>query len=257
MLSHLVGSANRADIRRLCVLEAEKAALEEKLQRQQQALHEAVVARDAQIQELRQALTQKIVSGSSEGVAQDSAALRDLVADLERRLSTHARRRAAMDERLAAAQARAEQEAAARIAAERDRDAMRDELAVIEALLTPAVGSSGTPPEFRLDGFMLLYVGGRPHQVAPMRAAVERLGATLLHHDGGIEHQTGLLFGMASRSDVVLFPVDCISHEATNAIKALCRQTGKRYIPLRSASMTSLLAALRSPEISALAEAAD
>jgi len=89
-----------------------------------------------------------------------------------------------------------------------------------------------------------------------MRAAVERLGATLLHHDGGIEHQTGLLHGLASRSDVVLFPVDCISHEAVNSVKALCRQSGKRYIPLRSASITSLLAALQSPEIAALAAAA-
>ena len=62
MLSHLVGSANRADIRRLCVLESEKAALEVKLQRQQQAFHEAVVARDSQIRELREALTQKIIS---------------------------------------------------------------------------------------------------------------------------------------------------------------------------------------------------
>jgi hypothetical protein len=256
MLSHLVGSANRADIRRLCVLEAEKAALEAKLQRQQQALHEAVVARDNQIRDLRQALTQKMVSESADLVPHDSAALRDLVADLERRLSTHARRRAAMDERLAEAQARAEQEAAARIAAEQDRDAMRRELAVIEALLAPSHEASGAGLEVRVDGIVLLYVGGRPNQLAPMRAAVERLGATLLHHDGGIEHQTGLLHGLASRSDVVLFPVDCISHEAVNSVKALCRQSGKRYIPLRSASITSLLAALQSPEIAALAAAA-
>jgi hypothetical protein len=120
----------------------------------------------------------------------------------------------------------------------------------------PASEGSGAPPEVRLDGMVLLYVGGRPNQLAPMRAAVERRGATLLHHDGGIEHQTGLLHGLASRSNVVLFPVDCISHEATNAVKALCRQNGKRYIPLRSASITSLVAALQSPEIAALAQAA-
>jgi len=58
MLSHLVGAANRADIRQLCVMGADKAALEEKVARQQQALHEAVVTRDTQIKELRQALAQ-------------------------------------------------------------------------------------------------------------------------------------------------------------------------------------------------------
>jgi hypothetical protein len=258
MLSHLVGSANRADIKRLCVLEAEKAELEGKVARQQQALHEAVVARDEQIRQLREALTERIVSGTSERVADDSGALRDLVSDLERRLSTHARRRSAMDERLAAAQAAAAREKEARLTAERDRDAMRHELDVIEAVLLPdsADESPGVRPEARLDGVILLYVGGRPNQLAPMRTAVERLGATMLHHDGGVENHVALLPGLVSRASVVLFPVDCISHEAANAIKALCRQSGKRYIPLRSASITSLLTALQSPELTVLAAGA-
>jgi hypothetical protein len=61
-----------------------------------------------------------------------------------------------------------------------------------------------------------------------MRAAVERLGVTLLYHDGGIENHAGLLPGLASQSDLVLFPVDCISHDAAQAVKSLCRQGGKR-----------------------------
>ncbi|HJS86747.1 MAG TPA: hypothetical protein VJ779_14920, partial [Acetobacteraceae bacterium] len=60
MLSHLVGAANRADIRRLAVLEAEKAALEAKLQRQQTQLRELAVTRDAEIRRLRQALASRI-----------------------------------------------------------------------------------------------------------------------------------------------------------------------------------------------------
>lgn len=49
MLSHLVGAANRADIRRLRDLEVEKAELEERLVRQQIAFHDAVRQRDADI----------------------------------------------------------------------------------------------------------------------------------------------------------------------------------------------------------------
>jgi hypothetical protein len=108
-----------------------------------------------------------------------------------------------------------------------------------------------------LNGLVVLYVGGRPNQTASMRAATERLGATFLHHDGGVENHPTLLPGLTSRSDVVLFPVDCISHDAANAVKALCRQAGKRYILLRSASVTSLLAALQAPELTALPDAAD
>lgn len=55
----------------------------------------------------------------------------------------------------------------------------------------------------------------------------------------------------------MVFPVDCISHPAAQAAKLLCRQAGKRFMPLRSASAASLLAALRRPEIAGLADAAD
>ncbi len=41
MLSHLVGAANRADIRRLSQLEADKAELEDKVQRQQRQIARA------------------------------------------------------------------------------------------------------------------------------------------------------------------------------------------------------------------------
>ena len=98
MLSHLVGSANRADIRRLCVLETDRAELAAKLDRQQQALHAAVTSRDAQIAALRRALTERIVADTKEEVSEEQAALRGLVADLERRLGFEARRRTALEE---------------------------------------------------------------------------------------------------------------------------------------------------------------
>ena len=56
MLSHLVGAANRADIRRLCRLEAENAEQRARLDRQELAFREAVVTRDACIRELSDAL---------------------------------------------------------------------------------------------------------------------------------------------------------------------------------------------------------
>ena len=55
MLSHLVGAANRADIRRLRQLEEANAELEGKIERQQQQLHNAILSREATIQELRRA----------------------------------------------------------------------------------------------------------------------------------------------------------------------------------------------------------
>jgi hypothetical protein len=130
---------------------------------------------------------------------------------------------------------------AARHAAETDADALRRELAAIEPDPAPETGCAA----WRLDGLSLLYVGGRPSQIAHMRAVSEQHGAVLAHHDGGVEHHPDLLSGLTSRADAVLFPVDCVSHDAALTVKRLCRQGNKRFIPLRSSGMASFLAAIR------------
>jgi hypothetical protein len=231
MLSHLVGAANRADIRRLCQLEEENAELRAHLDRQQAAFRNAVVTRDMSIQELRRALAQQVAAEPA--MSGDHApALHQLVADLERRLAAETRRSTVLADRLKSAKAANSEEHSARMNAERENDAL-------------------------LDGVTLLYVGGRPHHVARLRAIAEAAGAAFVHHDGGIEHHLNLLAGLASQADLVVFPVDCISHHAAQVAKQLCHQAGKRFIPLRSASATSLLAALQRPEVTDLADAAD
>ena len=117
-------------------------------------------------------------------------------------------------------------------------------LDALEGGLEFADGNAGVPPDLRLDGLSVLYVGGRPSDIPRLRAIGERAGAALLHHDGGIEESSDRLAALASRADLVLFPVDCISHPATLVVKRLCRQAGKRYVPLRSSGATSFLAAL-------------
>jgi hypothetical protein len=259
MLSHLVGSANRADIRRLCQLEQENAELRARLDKQQAAFRDAVVTRDATIQQLRQTLVQQVTSGSSTPQAHNDT-LHQLVADLERRLATETRRSTVLAVRLTSANAAVATERAARATAESEADALRRELNAIAESMHAVCCDAVTEPVAsgqRLDGITLLYVGGRTHHIAQLRAIAERLGASFVHHDGGIEHHLNLLAGLASQADLVLFPVDCISHHAAQVAKQLCRQAGKRFIPLRSASATSLLAALQRPEVTGLADAAD
>ncbi len=258
MLSHLVGAANRADIRRLCQLEEENAELRARLDRQQAAFRKAVVTRDASIQELRQALAQQVAADPPTS-GDHNAVLKQLAADLERRLAAETRRSAALSDRLTSAQATIADERSARMSAERENAALRGELEIVETSMHAACrdGADTVPSRARLDGITLLYVGGRTHHVAHLRAIAEDSGGTLLHHDGGIEHHLNLLAGLASQADLVVFPVDCISHPAAQVAKQLCRQAGKRFIPLRSASATSLLAALQRPEVTGLADAAE
>jgi hypothetical protein len=249
MLSHLVGAANRADIRRLRQLESEKAELEAKVERQQQQLRDAVVSRDAMIQDLRRVLAERISHerpGAIEySVEQTEQIFTDLAADLRRRLAATETRCARLETKLQACRSDLEAERSARAALDRKDCALREELAGVEAALSGIAGiSSGEPQPRRLSNLTLLYVGGRQAQIGHLRKFAERSGATFLHHDGGIEERGGILQGLVSRADAVLFPVDCVSHAAMLLVKRLCRQLCKPILPLRSAGLASFCAAL-------------
>jgi hypothetical protein len=127
-----------------------------------------------------------------------------------------------------------------------ERESYRQELDEIERQLATLLepDSDGAPDSVKLSGLTLLYVGGRPHQIPQLKHLIERAGARFLHHDGGIEHSSGLIAGLISRADRVFFPTDCISHDAVATIKRHCQFTGKVYEPLRTASLACLLSAL-------------
>ena len=244
MLSHLVGAANRADIRRLQALEEERAALTQKLDDQAQAMHDAIQVRDRQINALREAISRpREVEASNETIC-----FRARIADLERRLEAETARRISLEVRLTDALSDGERHQRALLDAQRtalSASAERDAIEQSLLLSFDRADEAEVPDETWLSGQNVLYVGGRPNQVPAMKAAVEHLGGTLLHHDGGMEHHVVLLPGLVSRADVVVFPVDCVSHEAANAVKTHCQLVGKVFLPLRSSGITSLIAGLR------------
>ena len=90
-----------------------------------------------------------------------------------------------------------------------------------------------------LCGKTLLYVGGRTNQVPMLRRLAQERGADLLHHDGGLAESAQSLAVLTLRADVVLFPVDCVSHSAAKIVKRICKQLGKSYFPLRRSGLAS------------------
>lgn len=246
MLSHLVGAANRADIRRLAELEAENDRLRAKLGRQQDQLRDGITRRDARIQELNGLLASRI--GEDAGAGQrdddsDRAALESLVASLEQRLRSEGNRRVSVEERLARVAGELARERDQHVAVRRQEAALREELEAVEAGLAPQTEEAEATPS-SLAGLSLLYVGGRTDRLGHLRALSEQHGAKFLHHDGGVDDRSGLLAGLVSRADIVMFPVDCVSHEAVAIVKRLCRQTAKPYVPLRSSGTGSFVSAL-------------
>jgi hypothetical protein len=247
MLSHLVGAANRADIRRLQQLEELNAALNEKIERQQAQIRDITVARDATIRQLQRDLADRIAGDMAAkplGAPPPGreSSLDSLIASLRRQLEAESRGRLAAEERLSRAQAVAAQARAAAVEAQGRAAALQAEIDAVERSLKTA--AEAAPAPMALDGLTVLYVGGRPTQMPHIRQAAAERGGKLLHHDGGIEDNGLILASMVSRADIIFFPVDCVSHGAVGTVKRTCRSEGKKYVPLRSAAVTSFIAGL-------------
>ncbi|HMG51456.1 MAG TPA: DUF2325 domain-containing protein [Inquilinus sp.] len=245
MLSHLVGMSNRADIARLRHLEQELGGRDEKIARQEARLQQMAAEREAlarRVEELEHTRRQAAAQIPAPQVPDDD----DPAPVLKRRLADEQARSAVLAERLAAQDQVIARQDDKMLRLKEDVAALGSELASLEAALAgPAEDASETAdgaPD--LQGRRLLYVGGRPKQVEQLRALARRFGGELLSHDGGIEDNVALLPGLVSQSDIAFFPVDCVSHHAAGQVKRLCRETDKPFLPLRSASLASFVAAI-------------
>jgi hypothetical protein len=250
MLSHQIGAASRADLRRIHQLERDKAALEDKVARQQERLSSEIGAHDAALREMRQCLDDQLAEhrrlAHAEAAAAELDGLRAMVGELQRHLAaeTDARRIAQAEARdmarMRAAQAERLQVNQAEIAE------MRAELAAVEGRLVgdcvaECDRSCGRPD---LCGRCILYVGGRAGHVQHLRRIVEECNGTLVHHDGGFEESMGRLTGLLGAADTVMFPVDCVSHMAHDQVKRLCKRLDKPFVPVRRSGLGAFMRAL-------------
>jgi hypothetical protein len=255
MLSHLVGAANRADIRRLVALEEENAALKEKIERQQGRLHELGMERDASIAALNAQLAQltaqacrpmPVDAADAAGLEAEVQQLRNKLADADQRVALHTSRREAAEQRTLQ-----EQDAALALRKSRDKalaqlklvqsecDAL--ERATVDAADTASGAGTRRASLDSVHGKRIVYVGGRPGSNAALKRLVEAAGGDLVVHDGGVEDRKGLLAAALPGADIVVFPVDCIDHDSMNTLKRVCERHRIDYHPVRTASVASFV----------------
>jgi regulator of replication initiation timing len=249
MLSHRVGSSNRADLQRMVALEQENAELRQRVERQQLKCAELTDERDRALahgQQLDQELARARVQlqrvreqpSADEPLAATLASLSAAVA-----LQTQRRERAEADAQGAVAEAERLQ-----LEIEHLREQAADlsrELASTESQWRDSTGEgSDTPLHRALNGRRILYVGGRPSSTPTIRDLVQRHGGEFQRHDGGIEDRKGLLVAAIAWAHWVVFPVDCVDHDSALALKRICTRQGIEYKVLRTASVTSFVAAL-------------
>ncbi|RTL44242.1 MAG: DUF2325 domain-containing protein [Burkholderiales bacterium] len=243
MLSHLMGSANRHEMQRFVALEKENAELHQRLEREQ--------ARRVELQQERDQFREQALQSSLDLQTQLAAARAEGRASAEAMaigpalISLQVTRR----ERAEEAAETAAREAAtlkAQVRELKDKlNALARELAAAEDELHASAQPAGDAIRYGIEGKRLLYVGGRPSSTPSIRDFVARHGGEFLHHDGGIESRKGLLAAQLPKADLVVFPVDCIDHDSALQLKRLCEKQERPYMPLRSASLASLAAALR------------
>jgi len=254
MLSHQVGAMVRADMRQMAALEKDKAALESKITRQQERLHQEISSRDAMVRDLRDLLALEQAENrrlrDTGDVTEQIRVMKVLQQDLQQALDRAEIRASKAEERARLAE---------EIIGDLDRSlgaqtieltALRAESETLEARLNEALygrdrAACPTPcdrPD--LCGRCILYVGGRSVQVPHLQRLVSERNGVLIHHDGGVEDNIGRLPGLLGNADAVMFPVDCVSHAAHDQLKKLCRRWSKPFVPVRRSGLGAFIAAL-------------
>ncbi|RZF29333.1 DUF2325 domain-containing protein [Paraburkholderia sp. UYCP14C] len=249
MLSHLVGAANRADIRRLVALEEENAALKEKIERQQSRMQHLCIERDASIAALNEQIARlqaNPLPADTIGLEAQTQQLREWLAVADQRVALHTSRREAAEQRM-----QQEQDAAVALRHSRDQalallKLVQSECDALErATVEAADAANATGPRraslVGVQGKRIIYVGGRPGSNAALKRLVDAAGGELVVHDGGIEDRKGLLAAALPGADIVVFPVDCVDHDSMSTLKRICERHEIDYHPLRTASVASFV----------------
>jgi hypothetical protein len=233
MLSHVLGRVTHQNASRASELQARLDDLEAKLLRQAERHRQIVLERDA--------ARARLTEGAIVAVPLMSA----VPAASERRRDQPPARR---ERALAVARERAR-------AAERMIGDLQQQLERLrwQQRMRAATGAPACPGAEACDATVqtsiarrILYVGGRSGAIDNLRRVAARMGAELMHHDGGEEHALVRIDGMIEGCDAVVCPIDCVSHSACLRAKVLCRKFDKPFLPLRSAGATSFERAVQS-----------
>jgi hypothetical protein len=247
MLSHLMGASNRADIRKLVALEAELGRAKEEADKVRATMRVGFSQKDREINRLQTALVSSHESPRNIAVSSDEvASLRSTAAKFQQRFQ--------------AAEIRIEKLSRLLSEARLERDDLAEKLFVQQQLVHElqadvldleerlAGQENDKVSHLSLAGMTVLYVGGRTSSIPRLRQSVERRHGRLIHHDGGQAQNVNLLGGLIGSADCVVFPVECVSHQAMQILKKRCLEVGKPFFALPSTGTASLMRVLEGIE---------
>ncbi|MBL4613357.1 MAG: DUF2325 domain-containing protein [Magnetovibrio sp.] len=260
MLSHMVGSTNRADLKTLRKNEVETDHMREDLDQSRCDVwsRDRIIARlrtelEDERRAHRNALYVLPVAGFGDHDVQSNN-LEVAVEGFRQALGEADKSNSQLQDALARKAKRIEFLESERARLKIDLISVETESRLLESAMPSFVGQAcsndgGTCPgedacPYDLCRKRVLYVGGRATLVSRYRDVVEGWNGEFLHHDGGLEQSFERLGGMLDRADVVVFPADCVSHAAVERIKTQCGQSGTRMMAVRSSGLGSFMRGL-------------
>jgi len=258
MLSHLSGATARIDMREFHQLEQRNQELESQIKKNKKVVKKKFDKKETYIKQLK---TQLATAQSEKKVLQTAQQELEkikhspLVESLQHRLNqltidfNNAVTRSVRAE--ASAQnwkQHATREQQQKQTLEQQLNDLSEEKLSIENILSQLLAKQQTDksdcatcPNSNPDlcGRCVLYIGGRTGQYSHFRQLVEQQNGQFIHHDGGREDGHQKLASIVSKADVVLCPLDCVSHNAMNAVKRHCQNNTKQLVFIPHASLSA------------------
>jgi len=242
MLSHQIGSTKTADMRKQHQLEQQQADLQEQLKQTRQG----VLERDQKIQDLHKQLqhlelqnkqVQPMACQDTEVLEQELRRYKQTLEHVQTRLDVAQETVQQQNLRIAELEAALQCEQIERRALEKQLEQM---LAPEECQqCTKDTEAQAWCAQQNLEGRCILYVGGRDKLKPHFRNLVESYGGNFIHHDGGLHGKDHHLQQVLCQADTVFCPLDCISHNACQAIKTFCKKHNKTMVLLRTESLSA------------------
>jgi ElaB/YqjD/DUF883 family membrane-anchored ribosome-binding protein len=257
MMSHLSGAGNRADIKQLKLLQSERNELREtcvmwQSRFQQESVENESIRKDLGHQfEINQQLSRDLAHAQSmieSLLAQNSEKIRQQlehqIGKLKQQINHLKNSNEKLKEKVVDLNQQLEETICHTLNPVRDISLQVESGKTIQLTDTVDDNCNDCPfgDEDKVDGLCgrcILYVGGRTRLTPHFRQLVENKEGTFLHHDGGMEQSSQELSNLLSKADLVVFPMDCVSHKAYFQLKKACKKQDKPYMTLNSSGVSS------------------
>lgn len=252
MLSHQMGATNRAEIKHFCALEKSCLELKSQLSTNSTRNIRLVNKRDITINKLREKLASsqnaenKLKLATREIRQLESGKgiqkLRLLINELQQSYSQSNHSEIRAHTKCDTLTLQLKESVSSNIELKRTIHQQQIEIRTLQQNITT---NDSNLSDINLCGQCVLFVGGRSGQCSHFRDLVESNNGRFLHHDGGREDSPQRLGSILPQADVVLCPIDCVSHDAVHRIKRFCSDHAKQLVFMQRASLSAFTQSLK------------